>query len=96
MYFDFDEWPAVHGCSDEAMKPYNGNVFLLRRQYGLIFKEKKFRSMDVSESGGDEFDVDLSKMHKIKYEMNLLPMCAEYITGGFFNRIYHNEGISFM
>tara|TARA_B110000285_G_C14702686_1_gene414148 strand:+ start:153 stop:368 length:216 start_codon:yes stop_codon:yes gene_type:complete len=53
MYFDFDEWPAVHGCSDEAMKPYNGNVFLLRSKYGLIFKEKKLRSMDASESGSE-------------------------------------------
>jgi hypothetical protein len=48
IHFDFDEWPSVHSCGDEAMKPYNGNVFLLRSKYGLIFKEKKFRSMDVS------------------------------------------------
>jgi hypothetical protein len=60
MSIEFDEWPGVHGCSDVAMKPYNGNVFLLRSKYGSIFKEKKFRSMDVSELRGDEFDVDFN------------------------------------
>jgi len=54
------------------MKPYNGNIFELRKQYKNLF------GRDIKEIDS-KFDKD-EKVFKVSYRINLFPMIGEYIN----------------
>mgnify|MGYP006893254200 CR=1 FL=1 len=74
--FDFDEWPSSHNNSDEISRPYNENMFMLRKHYKIVFPEEDYIPMDEIKS--DE-KLDSSKVYKIKYQLNLLPCLGQYM-----------------
>ena len=70
---DFDEWPGTHTAEDDATVPYSGSFFNLRYAYDNLFPDYP----PVVE--GDEADpADRTKLFKIKYKVNLIPMIDEY------------------
>jgi hypothetical protein len=44
--FDFDEWPSVHTNRETYMRPYNGELFAIRKSYRMIFPEPEFEPID--------------------------------------------------
>ena len=74
MTFDFDAWPGNHVNNQELLRPYNHSIFHLRYHYNTVFAEKEFSS-EVKVGG----DLDMSKVYKIKYQLNLLPQIGEHI-----------------
>lgn len=44
--FDLDEWPSTHNCNEEHLRPYNENLFALRKHYELVFSEDRFKSIE--------------------------------------------------
>ena len=53
--------------------PYNGSIFELREKYHEIFNDDKFKPIDqeICES---------SRIYKISYSLNLLPLLCEHIA----------------
>jgi len=47
--FDFDEWPGSHYNDEEVIRPFNVNIFQIRKHYRTIFPEPEFESMDAAE-----------------------------------------------
>ena len=72
--FDFDDWPATHTEEDEISRPYNGSLFDLRYCYRQVFPEEKYAVLTNKEIEM----VGKSKIFKVKYTVNLLPMLSEY------------------
>ena len=70
--FDFDEWPGVHTNMTKQVRPYNGSIFELRQNYKIVFPEIDYAPIDQERT-------DSSKVYKIKYTINLMPICAEYV-----------------
>ena len=68
MTFDFDAWPGNHVNNDEILRPFNYSIFHLRYHYKTVFSEQEFDN-EVKIGG----DLDMSKVYKIKYQLNLLP-----------------------
>ena len=92
MTFDFDGWPGNHMNKEEYLRPYNESLFLLRYHYKTVFPESEFDS-EIKIGG----EIDMGKVYKIKYQVNLLPQIGEYIKQdekG--NSKTMNEGKSFM
>ena len=74
------------------MRPYNHSIFHLRYHYRTVFPEKEFDS-EVKIGG----DLDMSKVYKIKYQLNLLPQIGEHICLDEDGKPFTmNEGQSFM
>lgn len=69
--FDLDEWPSTHYNDEEYLRPYNENLFDLRKHYKTVFPEEDFRSLDEIIESGEK--LDSNKVFKIKYSLNLLP-----------------------
>ena len=83
--FDFDEWPSNHHDGDDYMRPYNGSLFELRKSYRQIFHEGNFEIYDEEEGTGDAEEdgveeIDSTKMFKISYKINILPMIDEHVV----------------
>lgn len=68
MRFDFDAWPGNHVNNEYLLRPYSYSIFRLRYHYKTVFPEQEFDN--VVKIGGD---LDMSKVYKIKYHLNLLP-----------------------
>ena len=73
--FDFDDWPGSHVNNEFCLRPYNESIFVLRHHYKTVFKEKEFDNEVKQEHKGQ----DMSKVFKIKYNINLLPSLSEYV-----------------
>jgi hypothetical protein len=37
--FDLDEWPSTHINNEVYLRPYNENIFQLRKHYTTVFPE---------------------------------------------------------
>ena len=37
--FDFDEWPSLHNHEQTYLRPYNGSIFEIRKNYKKVFPE---------------------------------------------------------
>jgi len=44
--FDYDEWPSTHYNSEDCLRPYNDNIFMIMKHYRTVFPEDEFRSME--------------------------------------------------
>lgn len=77
--FDYDEWPSTHHNDATYIRPYNDSIFTIRHNYAKVFPEKEFRPAEVldAEEGGPVYDS--SKVYKIQYSVNLLPILGEHI-----------------
>ena len=69
--FDFDEWPGIHSNMSKLVRPYNGSIFELRQNYKVVFPEVDFAPIPEN--------IDSSKVYKIKYTINMMPICAEHV-----------------
>jgi hypothetical protein len=104
LKFDYDEWPSSHTNNDTHLRPYNDSIFNIRENYKVVFHEEEFRSIDdMSKNGEEEVkigSIDTSKVYKIKYSVNLLPIIGEHIidkdekNGG--EKTYLNSDVNFM
>ena len=88
MEFDYDEWPSNHTNNSFEIRAYHESIFTLRHHYRTVFPEKDFEEMD------ERGKVDTSKVYKIKYSLNLLPLSNFYITGTN-TRSFFNEDVLF-
>ena len=87
--FDYDEWPSTHVDKNRYLKPFNGSIFELRNEYKNIFPE--------FQDGANEDTINTSKVFKISYELNTLPMMGEHvILSKNKERSFKNEGIFLM
>ena len=75
--FDFDEWPSTHANPAEEVRSYNQGIFNLRYHYKDVFPEPDFDAHEISEKLDD---TDSTKMHKIAYKINILPMIDEHVV----------------
>jgi len=57
------------------LRPYNHSIFHLRYYYKTVFPESEFDSNTKIHG-----EIDVSKVYKIKYQLNLLPQIGEYIA----------------
>ena len=73
--FDHDEWPSTHIDKYRYSRPYNGSIFELRHSYRSVFPEPKFEARGEA----DDDSIDSSKVYKVSYKINMLPMLGEYI-----------------
>ena len=87
--FDYDEWPATHTDESFYMRSYNDSIFDLRKKYRKIFWEDHFEIKNEE----DEV-VDSSKLYKVSYKINMLPILSEYIIDSEEGPVIMNEGIS--
>jgi hypothetical protein len=104
LNFDYDEGPSSHTKNDTHLRPYNDSIFNIRENYKVVFHEEEFRSIDdMSKNGEEEVkigSIDTSKVYKIKYSVNLLPIIGEHIidkdekNGG--EKTYLNSDVNFM
>ena len=93
--FDFDEWPSTHTNQDDCTKPFNASYFDLRYSYIDIFWEDEFLPME--ENDDPDSKVDSSKVFKISYQINMLPMLDMYVQedcDG--NKMYINDSTKFL
>lgn len=67
--FDFDEWPSMHTNQGDFTRPYNGDIFVVRKAYRDVFPENEFSPIDKQ---NDDDKLNSSKIYKIKYNINLL------------------------
>jgi len=74
--YDYDEWPTTHTDPETYIRPYNSSLFRLRENYRKVFAEKNF---DPIENQLNDGPMDMTKVYKIKYCVNLLPAIGEYI-----------------
>ena len=75
--FDYDKWPTTHTDPESYTRAYNGSLFRLRDNYRQVFYEKKFEPIEDHHDDGKE--MDMSKVYKIRYQVNLLPTIGEYV-----------------
>jgi hypothetical protein len=75
--YDYDEWPTTHTDPDTYIRPYNGSLFRLRENYKSVFNEENFKAIEDMMDEGQA--MDMTKVYKIKYCVNLLPAIGEYI-----------------
>ena len=63
------------------MRPYNGSIFKLRNNYSTILPGDAFAPIDDEDddSGRPKKKTDSSKIYKIQYSVNLLPMLGMYV-----------------
>lgn len=61
------------------MRPYNGSIFTLRRAYKTVFPEKELAALDDEENEDEKPALDMTKVYKIKYSVNLLPIIGPYV-----------------
>ena len=76
MEFDYDEWPSSHNIGDEWLRPYNENLFSLRKHYKTVFYEDKFKSLDEQRQKNP--NLGNIKVYKIKYSLNMLPQIGVF------------------
>ena len=69
--FDLDEWPSTHFNDEEYLRPYNENLFDLRKHYKTVFPEDDFQTLE--ELSEKNIKHESSKVFKIKYSLNILP-----------------------
>ena len=82
----YDEWPQNHENPSRLLKRYNDNIFMIRYAYTKLFPEL------VSEVPKQ---VSTSKINKIKYQLNLLPMVDELTKYDEFGQeSVENKGVS--
>ena len=104
LKFDYDEWPSSHTNNDTHFRPYNDSIFNIRENYKVVFHEEEFRSIDdMSKNGEEEVkigSIDTSKVYKIKYSVNLLPIIGEHIIDkdekNDNDKTYLNSDVNFM
>ena len=72
--FDYDEWPTSHFNDEESLRPYNENIFMIKRHYRTVFPEDEFTPMDEENDGKGKND----RLYKVKYSLNLLPQIGLY------------------
>jgi hypothetical protein len=79
LKFDYDEWPGAHTNDETLLRPYNESIFQIRKHYKTVFFEDEFKSLQdkKEENAGEEIDV--TKVYKIKYSINILPGVGMYI-----------------
>ena len=75
--FDLDEWPSTHSNPDEHRRPFNENMFMIRKHYRTVFKEDKFTPLDEMPS---DKKMDSRKVYKIKYALNMLPSIGVFMN----------------
>ena len=75
--YDYDEWPTTHTDPETYIRPYNGSLFRLRENYKKVFHEDNFIAIEDMMDEGQA--MDMTKVYKIKYCVNLLPAIGEYI-----------------
>mmetsp|Transcript_797 Transcript_797/g.992 ORF Transcript_797/g.992 Transcript_797/m.992 type:complete len:305 (+) Transcript_797:467-1381(+) len=94
--FDYDEWPGTHTNDSKVLRPYNDSIYVLRRKYKSVFKEKEFEDIHESEDGVQK-DISSDKIYKIKYSIILLPLIGQHIgydAEG--NKELQNDSVSFL
>lgn len=97
--FDYDDWPGSHPNNETYIRPYNDSLFQIRYSYKKVFHEEEFRSMDeVAQEEEDHHHqkIDNSKIYKIKYSVNLLPLIGEYIVKTEEGMQFYNTDVAFM
>ena len=88
MNFDYDDWPGNHNHDEDCIRPYSGSVFDIRFQYKHIFPEDHF---DPIENQSEE--VEMTKVNKIRYSLNLLPQCDKHVGA---DGVARNLGVEMM
>jgi hypothetical protein len=73
------------------MRPYNSSIFNLRTCYADVFHEPQFQNFVEEELS------DSSKIYKVSYYINMLPMLEKYAVRQEDGSItYENDGVSLM
>ena len=68
----------MHYNDESYLRPYNQSLFYIRFHYQTVFPEEDFIAIDDLPQEEQE-DIDNSKVFKIRYAINLMPMFGEYI-----------------
>jgi hypothetical protein len=90
--FDYDEWPGTHTNEESCFRPYNGSIYKIRNSYRMVFPEDEFEEMN-----DDAHDkIESSKVFKISYSVNLLPLIGQHIDSLKGERILNNTDVSFL
>ena len=79
--FDYDEWPSTHFNRGTYLRPFNESIFMVRNYYRDIFPEEKFKPIsEIDEDDGNESKkLDSTKIYKISYRVNFLPILGRYV-----------------
>ena len=77
--FDFDEWPSTHHNPNEYLRPFNESIFMIRKHYRTVFPEEDFAPIDDDDKS-DSKKIDSSKIYKIRYSVNFLPILGAYVN----------------
>lgn len=70
---EYEEWPSVHRCPQECIRPYNGNLFMMRKDYQTVFPEEQFSIENTGKAAASK------KLHKLVYQVNFLPTVGTYV-----------------
>ena len=79
MNFDYDEWPGAHTNDESILRPYNESLFQIRKHYRTVFPEDEFKTLQEQKEENEGEEIDVDKVFKIKYSINILPGVGEYI-----------------
>ena len=66
----------VHYNDKECIRACNENIFLIENFYSTVFPENEFKSIEDYLSPEDT--ISHTKIHKIKYVINLLPTLSRH------------------
>ena len=77
--FDYDEWPSTHHDPSEELRPFNENMFMLRKYYSTVFDEEKYWPLEKIRKEKPSL-LSSSKVYKIKYSLNMLPQIGAYVN----------------
>ena len=73
--FDYDEWPSTHTNKQRVIRPYSHSIFSIRQHYLTTFPEISFERP----SEEDQSKTDTSKIYKLNYTINLLPLVTSHL-----------------
>ena len=82
--FELDEWPSNHFNSQEDIRPYNENIFQIRKHYRTIFPESSFEVIeDAEEMQRRARKFGDGRIYKVNYSINFLPMLGTHLEKRF-------------
>ena len=71
--------PGAHTNDESILRPYNESLFQIRKHYRTVFPEDEFKTLQEQKEENEGEEIDVDKVFKIKYSINILPGVGEYI-----------------
>ena len=54
--FDYDEWPSQHTDQRRLLRPYNGSIFDIRKNYKTVFPEEELQAIEKDDDISEDVD----------------------------------------